>query len=321
MTRPETTRRSASPGSPYEARSARRDATEAIPTANVRLQEAACAARRARQKAARQRACRQRRTALVAVLALAVLALGWRVLAPDQVGTAVAERAAAPAALPELTAAANEAESVFPATPIFATYKDLQLHLPVREEDLTEIGFHQSSWNKGLPMVSLLPDADMAAAGQKRGTGRVFEERDPDDPYPPVLDGSVLRMWRTGHVGQPDSAADVGAPPGSPVITPVSGVVTVVKTYELYGQHEDLEIHIRPSGHPEIDLVIIHVTDATVKPGDLVVGGITRIASVRLLHDRVDHQLALYTADYGDHVHLQLNPAGHPEKAPAAEDD
>jgi hypothetical protein len=285
--------------------------------AGAATREAACASRRARQKAARDRARRQRRAVLVTVLAVIVLAVGWRSMKPGAL-PALAELSA-PSTNPSITPASAEAVvSEGPATPIFATYRTLDIHLPVAEQDLTEVAFHQAAGPDVLPMVSLLPDADPALADNKRGTGRMVPERDPESTEPAVLTGEVIRMWRASRTGPPDDAADVGALAGAPVFAPVTGTVIEVKPYLLYGVHDDLEIHIQPTGWPEIDLVIIHVSDPTVKAGDLVTGGVTRIASVRLLSDRVDHQLADYTPDAGDHIHMQLNRAEKPGATEAA---
>ena len=273
--------------------------------------DAACAARRARQKAARERARHQRHAVLVGVLALAVLGVGWRVLEPGQIAavTDTMFPSTNPSVLPAASAA-SEPEG--PATPLFATYRSLELHLPVAEQDLTELAFHQASGAKALPMESLLPDADPSAVDHKRGTGRIPAEPDPNAVEPGVLGGEVIRMWRSNRSGGPDTAADVGAPAGSPVFAPVSGTVIEVKPYTLYGEHEDIEIHIQPTGWPEIDLVLIHVADPAVGVGDLVVGGVTRIASVRLLSPSVNHQLADYSPCDGDHVHMQLNRVEKP---------
>lgn len=275
------------------------------------VRDAACAARRSRQKAARERARRQRRTLLVSVLALAVLAAGWRAFHPGSIA-AVTEALPRPTNPSLFSAASDHSEPEGPATPLFATYRSLQLHLPVAEEDLTELAFHQASGSNALPMASLLPDAEPSTASGKRGTGRTVAEPDPDAGEPGILGGEVIRMWRSNRTGQPDTAADVGAPAGAPVFAPVSGIVVEVKPYLLYGTHEDLEIHIQPAGWPEIDLVLIHVSDVTVEPGDLVVGGVSRIASVRLLSDRVNHQIADYSPCAGDHVHVQLNRVEEP---------
>lgn len=272
----------------------------------------ACAERRERHRAARERARAQRRVLLLTALAAAALVAGWRTLATGSSaasGEIAPARGGAPVSrVRELDAAEKQA----PATPLFATHDGLRLHLPVPEADLTELAFHQACYDTALPMQSLLPDADPATANQKRGTGRTYIERDPQDTGEAILGGTVIRMWRSNRYGQPDTAADVGALPGTPVIAPVNGTVIDVKHYELYGKYEDIEIHIQPAGRPEIDLVMIHVTDPTIRVGESVVGGVTRIASVRRLSDRIDHQIAEYTPDAGDHTHMQINRVEQP---------
>ncbi len=121
-------------------------------------------------------------------------------------------------------------------------------------------------------MESLLPDADMVLAEQNKGTGRPAPAVGEDDNGPNILEGTVLRMWRSNRTGPPDTAVDVCAPVGSPVYAPVTGEVVEVRPYLLYEKYDDYEIHIRPSGWPEIDLVMIHVDDPAVSAGDHVIG-------------------------------------------------
>ena len=164
-----------------------------------------------------------------------------------------------------------------PITPIFAAYKSLQLRLPVAVSDLTEVGFHQAAYTYALHTTTTLAEADNSDTRAAHTTGR-----------------------------------ETSTQPGSDVFSPVSGTVIKIKPYKLYGKHDDFEIHIQPKGWPAIDLVIIHVTDLSVAVGDEVVGGVTRIAAVRKLSDRVHHQLGDYTGDGGDHVHVQLNNSKDP---------
>ncbi|MFU8890410.1 MAG: hypothetical protein ACNA76_01945 [Anaerosomatales bacterium] len=287
------------------------DATARASRAEQATRDAVCASRRARQRAARERAKRQRRAILAAALVVAVFVIGWKTASPGT--TAALTDLVTPSTRPSiLPTSAEPDEPEGPATPLFATYRSLDLHLTVAEEDLTELAFHQAAGPNALPMESLLPDADPELADHKRGTSRVIPQRDPDATEPALLTGEVIRMWRANRTGPPDTAADIGALSGAAVYAPVDGTVIEVKPYLLYGVHEDIEIHIQPIGWPEIDLVIIHVTDPTVAAGELVVGGVTRIASVRLLSDRVNHQLADYTPDAGDHIHMQLNRVEEP---------
>jgi hypothetical protein len=49
------------------------------------------------------------------------------------------------------------------------------------------------------------------------------------------------------------------------------------------------------------------VESPTVVPGTRVFAGLTQLASVRRMGDKLNMQLAQYTSNGGDHVHMQLN--------------
>jgi len=281
--------------------------------------------RTARERRRRARAQRQRVMAGAAVVAVVLVALiGWRVTSDRKAAIAVASETTAAAGgasvdgtAPRRIGAADPSAAQLKAmdperepTPTFATFRSLKVRLPVDVKDLTEVGFHQASYSYAFHMKTPLPDAKSSEVKKTRTTNR--DKSAQATGADAVLVGSVLRMWRS-RPGKPDSAADVGAKPGSAVYAPVTGTIVKIKKYKLYGKHDDYEIHIRPEGVDDVDLVMIHVNDLSAKVGDHVVGGVTRIAAVRKLSDRVNHQLADYTKGGGDHVHLQLNNVKHPE--------
>ncbi len=189
-------------------------------------------------------------------------------------------------------------------TPLFAAFKDVGLHVPVPDGTLTEIAFHQASFTYAQHLVTKVPTFPTNKARDKRGTGRSAEATAADAQG--WLTGSVLRLWRS-RPGKPDSAADVGAPAGTPVLSPVSGEILKVKAYKLYSKYPDFEVHIRPTGHDDLDVVLIHVTDPRVAQGDQVIGGVTQVGAVRKLSNKLHLQLADYTRDPGDHTHVQVN--------------
>lgn len=195
-------------------------------------------------------------------------------------------------------------------TPVFATYRSLRIHLPVPDENVTQLAFHQASFPSALHLTSLVPDADARRVAKTRTMIR--HERpaiaaEEAQGAPAVFNGEALRLWRTNRNGLPDSAADVGAIPGTAVYAPVTGEVTAVRRYFLYGKYEDFELHIRPKGWDDVECVLIHVAEPIVQRGDVVIGGVTPIAEVRRLSNREELQLGQYTKDGGDHVHVQLN--------------
>ncbi len=296
-------------------------------TAGVRDTGIAVEGRIARQQRAKRKAAQ--RTGLIAALAIAgllLVAIGWRTASDRRAATAplgggasaaVAATQGALGAMGIATASGDGGSGATPAssqptagpTPIFASYKKVKLHLPLRVKSLTEVGFHQASYSYALPMKTPLPDAKLSKAGNHKGTGRDASEQPTGTEA--VLIGKVLRMWRP-RPGRPDTAADVGGKPGAAVYAPVTGTVVKVKKYKLYGKWDDYEIHIQPSGHPELDVVMIHVQKVTCRPGDSVSGGETRIAALRKISDKFYVQLASYTKGGGNHVHVQVNDATDP---------
>jgi murein DD-endopeptidase MepM/ murein hydrolase activator NlpD len=154
-------------------------------------------------------------------------------------------------------------------------------------------------------MTALVADADMNEADRIHAVPPCETVNTEDD----ILDALCLRLWRSNRRGEPDTAADVGADAGTPVYAPVSGTVVSAAPYLLYGKYDDVRIAIRPDGRDDIDVVLIHIESPLVRDGDRVEAGVTRIASVRRMADKMDLQLGQYAANGGDHVHLQINRA------------
>lgn len=246
------------------------------------------------------------------VLALGAVGLGWRYASDLRAAEAPVQSndsaASTRAPLDDGAAIMKAARTEQAPTPVFATYEDIELRLPVQTTALTEIGFHQAAYAYALHLKTAMPDADMTKAKAEKTTHRDLSAQQQGEDS--VLTGSVLRMWRS-RPGKPDSAVDIGAPAGSDVLAPITGTVVKVKSYDLYGRYPDYEIHIIPDGVSWIDCVLIHVDDVSVEPGDRVVAGVTRLAAVRHLSDRIHHQLGDYTEGGGDHTHIQLNNAKH----------
>lgn len=293
-----------------------------IPARDTGLALEGRAARLERHKAR----TRRRTVAIIVGVAIALLAgaLGWRYTSDQRAagmpltadsGPGASTAGASPVAahaqyrsIGDLFRSASRPKT--PPTPIFAAYRGLKLRLPVPVARLTELGFHQAAYPYALRMTTPLPDAKLSEAGNRQGTGRDATSQPTGEDA--VLVGKVLRMWRP-RPGRPDTAADVGGRPGTKVYSPVTGTVVKIKTYKLYGKWSDFEVHIRPDGYPQVDLVMIHVTDLTVKQGARVEAGVTQVASIRKLSDKVNEQLADYMkGGGGDHVHMQLNNANDP---------
>ena len=193
--------------------------------------------------------------------------------------------------------------------PLVAQYSDVDLRSPIAPADLTGVLFHQASLKYGLVMTTELPDADMERIAATRSP-RVNQDQLEGE----WLDAEAMHLWRAADTTDMDTSIDVGALPGTIVRSPVTGTVVLLKDYKLYGQVDDIEIHIQPDGHPDLDVVLIHTTDPLVKAGDRVQAGVTEISHVRdIAKDLTDVQLAFYTpdGDAGNHTHVQVNDANY----------
>lgn len=201
------------------------------------------------------------------------------------------------------------------ATPIFAMYRSLPLYLPVKPKAISLIAFHQAgSVPVALhmrPLVTVLKTSELTTpTPSKPATGpdesAEIASAEEGSRAPEIYDGRVIRVWRTGRTGEPDTAVDIGAKPGTPIFAPVSGTVTAVHRYKLYSEYDDYEIHILPKGW-DVDCCVLHVMDPKVRVGDAVIGGVTQLASVRWLSRLFTPQLDEYTHDGGNHVHVQID--------------
>ena len=204
--------------------------------------------------------------------------------------------------------AETPAQPAQPPTPLVARYRRLDIHMPIQPSQLTMLAFHQASYTDALRMRILVPYQD-----PQNGTAL---HRPATAGQPGVLAGRAIRLWRSGRVGQPDTAADCGTKAGTTAVSPVTGEVIGVRRYRLYGRYPDYQVHIQPDGYPHVDCVVIHIEQPLVKKGDRVVGGVTPISRVRMLSNRFHIQLGEYTHEAGDHVHFQFNTLETPGVMP-----
>ena len=181
---------------------------------------------------------------------------------------------------------------------------------PIAPQDATGVLFHQASYSYALQMITELPAADNEACMAAMSV-RVNHEQSDLSSW---MDTDALHCWRSSDRSAMDTAVDVGAKPGTAVHAPVSGTVILVHPYSLYDKLDDIEIHIQPDGHPEMDCVILHTTDCLVAAGDHVEAGVTQLSSVRDIACEISGiQLDEYTPedDDGNHAHVQINNADY----------
>jgi hypothetical protein len=206
-------------------------------------------------------------------------------------------------------AAADDPNIHYLPTPLVAAYGNLEIHSPISANHITEIEFHQASYDTALQLTPFVTIVDAQVVADQHGTSHLPFDEQPRGGEPLIAE--AVSTWRLDSFGPEMSAVDVGAPSGTEVYAPVSGTVVKIRSYSLFGLIDDYEVHIQSPEHPELDIVMLHIEDLSIEVGDKVYGGCTRISVVRNIGDVIDNNLSNFTAsgDPGNHCHVQVNDA------------
>jgi hypothetical protein len=225
--------------------------------------------------------------ALVVLVTLIVAAVWVAYAIPRETPARVPQSAAMPAA----DASPNDAGRV-----VVASVEGVDLVLPVAREVTTAVAYHPVDYDDTVPFA---PAGDRLSGGGIGETlGDIF-----------AGGGGVQYYLMSGSESQSSpgtSGLDVGAVPGSPVVSPVDGKVTAIKPYRILGRYADVEIDIQLARDPSLLLVITHIAKPQVQLGDAVARGDTVLGEVRGLPASLDQALSRYTSDTGDHVQLMV---------------
>ncbi len=112
-------------------------------------------------------------------------------------------------------------------------------------------------------------------------------------------------MASRGRAAAAVSAVDLAVPSQSQVRSPVTGTVVLVRQYLLYCQSADWQLAIQPDGRPDLRVMVLHLVDLPVVPGDRVVAGVTVIGT-SWTNDLPTAQENAYFADQYPHVHVEV---------------
>lgn len=177
-----------------------------------------------------------------------------------------------------------------------AVINGVELVIPAGQVEL--IGYHEASYDDALAMT---PHGRLESNDNSTKFSPVADEV--DGPAYTILSSRGRRHGAT-------SAVDVVLAPGVNVLSPVSGVVTEVRPYLLYGRHQDVRIEIQPDGAPDLRVVLIHVRGVDIQAGDVVAAGVTVLAEEANLF-RFTSQVDRYTEpNRFAHVHIEVKPPG-----------
>ena len=204
-------------------------------------------------------------------------------------------------------------ESTSLPTPVVASFEGVAIHLSVRLDDLTEVGFHPASNPYAMVLDTTLTPDSATAVRDTKTTGR-DKSAQPTGAAEPLI-GSYIQMWRIDTGSIPGrTSIDEGAPAGSTTYAPIDGTITAVRKYNYENGCKDFEVHMsfEATELARYEMVMIHEDNVQVAVGDKVVGGVTPIAQVRDLTPFLVNQLAQYTGEAGNHAHVQVNDMQEP---------
>jgi murein DD-endopeptidase MepM/ murein hydrolase activator NlpD len=182
-----------------------------------------------------------------------------------------------------------------PATAVFATAGRLPLHLPA--EQVVLVGFHEASSRESQAFTPV---------------GRLLDHQNTTkfDAPPDVAEGpEYVILSSRGRAFPATSAIDVLLGIDEPVHSPVTGTVTDVREYHLYGKHLDERIEIQPADAPDHRVVMIHLDGVGLEVGDEVVAAETVVAAGARLFTFGSHIDRYTEPDRFPHVHYEIKRA------------
>jgi hypothetical protein len=246
------------------------------------------ASRRRSERPRRRTQILRRRLLALAVLVTLIVAAVWAAYAiPGETPARVPQSAGLPAA----DASPGDAGEV-----VVASVEGVDIVLPVARAVSTAVAYHPVDYQDAVPFD---PAGErLSGGGLGEALADVFAGGGGIQYY--LMDGTGLQS------SPPTSGLDVGAVPGSAVVSPVDGKVTGIKPYRILGRYPDVEIDIQLAGDPSLLLVVTHIADPQVALGDTVARGESILGEVRGMPATLEQALSRYTSDTGDHVQLMM---------------
>lgn len=192
-----------------------------------------------------------------------------------------------------IAASKEQASTQNPESLVLASAGQLDLMLPVVAASVTAVGYHPVEDDD---IISLDPRGKQVNASVISGIGQILQSDDSIGYYVMEEDSDV----------SPTTAMDVGAAFGTFVYAPVDGTVVGIKSYEYAGDCLDTEVRIQPLSQSNVIVVMTHLDNIEATLGQPVKAGDSRIGVVNKLDSCLVHKISEFTADSGNHVHIQV---------------
>ncbi len=246
--------------------------------------------RRPRERASRAGAQWRRTRRLVAlgiVLVVSAVTLGSALRDDDAPAVGVATPAPEPA---------SQLVPSPPPRPLkLASRGPVILYVPIDRARITSILYHQMG---GGDTLDLTPSGNLLDAGIIDRIERQIIGSTATGPDYFIASGST-------------ASVDVGAGAGTQVYSPVNGTIVSITPMILNGAAWGAQLSIQPQSDPGVVVVVSHIfADPSLRIGQQVTASQepTLLGTVADLSKVLKMELARYTADAGNHAHIELRP-------------
>jgi hypothetical protein len=180
----------------------------------------------------------------------------------------------------------------------------LALDVPVTQRRITAIVYHGVGSNGSIPLT---PSGHQRNAGLLTKLGNLVTGGSQASGPSYYVDSDAL--------GSPTGSVDVGAVAGTAVYSPVDGRVVSIRPYVINGHAWGSMLQIQPSSAPALLVTVMNAQRApSIQVGTIVSAAATRLGSVADLSKAMSQDVAKFTSDSGNHVHIEVSPA--PAAAP-----
>lgn len=169
--------------------------------------------------------------------------------------------------------------------------------------DTVVVGFHEAAGGGTETMESLAP---LAVELNAKETAVA-----PDASNEQVA--AVMELPTRERGTAASSAVDVAVPAWQDIVAPVTGRVVTASPYTLYGEFADNRVEIEPDGQPGVRVVMLHIGEVEVRPGDRVVAGETVVAGTAKqfpITSQIDRFAEEISGRAHPHVHMEVIRTG-----------
>jgi len=177
---------------------------------------------------------------------------------------------------------------------------NLVLDVPISRRRVTAIVYHGVGTSRIVPLVPI---------GTQKNAGILSTIAKMLTGTPDSGGGPGYYIDDAGE-GPSTGSVDVGAVAGTDVYSPVDGKIVSIQPYVINGSAHGSEIEIQPTSTPADVVTLTNLrTTGGIAVGTAVSAAKTKLGMVVDLSKVLSQEVAKYTSDAGNHVHLEVGPA------------